>query len=156
MSLSSVVAYSFYQDRFYELFLGFFRDIVLILQSCSCRDRSVLCRDIKFIATSFSYFSSSENCRDLFFFLSRPIFYSLLFVFFRDIIFFYRNTIWLACTAEIELCVVTDSEDVATNIFTFNFSTLLRQSCYVVTFFLWLLNNFVVTKFPFVAIEFLL
>ena len=43
-------------------------------QYCSCHDRSVLCRDIKFVATSFSYFSTSENCRNINFFVATIIF----------------------------------------------------------------------------------
>ena len=62
-----------------------------------------------------------------YFSLPRSIFCSLLFVFCRDIIFFYCDTIWLPCTTETKFCVKIDSEDVATNIFTFIFSTLSRQ-----------------------------
>ena len=93
--LAYVVACSFSRNRFSELFLGFCRDIVLMQQSCSCRDRCVLCRDIvfmqqsyscrdrcvlcrdiKFVTTSFSYFLLLKTV-GIYFSLSRPIFCSL-------------------------------------------------------------------------------
>ena len=43
-------------------------------QSCSCRDRDVLCRDKEIVATSFSCFSASGNYRDIDFFIATSIF----------------------------------------------------------------------------------
>ena len=101
--------------------------MVLMQQSCSYHDRCVLCHDIKFVATRLSYFYASENYHDILFFVATNLLFSPLRLLSRHN-FFYCDTIWLACTTEIQFCVTTNSEDIAINIFTFSFSTLLRQN----------------------------
>ena len=64
-------------------------------QSCSCRDRNVLCRDTAFVATSFSCFSVSGNYFNINFFVTT--FFLLFFSNFVAIEFPYVATelLWL-------------------------------------------------------------